>query len=171
MDLTAAIARTRPGDRLVAVDFSEKMLEAGRGKVPSAEVVVADATALPFEDASFAAVVCGFGVRNLADMGKGVGEVRRVLRPRGWFVTLEFFRPCTRMSRAFHATYAKSILPTLGGWVSGDASAYRYLAQSMGEFLSRSDYEALLRECGFANVRGFDLTLGVASVVRAEVIE
>ena len=169
MDLTALLAEARPDERVVAADFAAQMLEAGRAKVPSAERVVADALALPFSDGEFAVVVCGFGVRNLADPARGAREVRRVLKPGGVFVVLEFFRPTRAVTRAFHAAYARGVLPALGGIVSGDRGAYAYLAESMKGFLSRAEYQRLLEGAGFRNVRGEDLTLGVASIVRAEV--
>jgi ubiquinone/menaquinone biosynthesis methyltransferase len=169
MDLTAMLARARPGDRLVAADFAPAMLEKGRHKAPRAEVVVADAAALPFDAGSFAVVLCGFGMRNLADPSAGAREVRRVLRPGGVFVTLEFFRPTRGVTRAFHRAYAALVLPAVGGLLSGDRSAYDYLARSMAGFLSRSEYEDSLRGAGFTRVAGSELTLGVASIVRAEV--
>jgi ubiquinone/menaquinone biosynthesis methyltransferase len=168
LDLAALLERARPRDRIVAVDFSAAMLEAGRRKAPRAEVVVGDAAAMPFGDAEFGAVVCGFGMRNLAEPERGVREAWRVLRPGGRFVTLEFFRPTRLATRAFHGAYAGVLLPSLGGLVSGDAGAYRYLARSMARFFSREEYEHLLRACGFERVRGQDLTLGIASVVCGE---
>jgi ubiquinone/menaquinone biosynthesis methyltransferase len=169
MDLTALVAAARPADRIVALDFSAGMLDRGRPKVPRAETIVGDATALPFADGEFAAVVCGFGMRNLSDPRAGAREVRRVLRPGGVFVTLELFRPSRLATRAFHRAYARVVLPALGGWMSGDRGAYEYLAGSMAGFLTRPEYERTLEETGFAHVTGFDLTLGVASIVRAEV--
>ena len=168
MDLSALVARAHPDSRIVALDFSAAMLEAGRRKVPQAEVVVGDAASLPFEDATFAAVICGFGMRNLADPSQGAREVARVLRPNGVFVTLELFRPANLAARAFHEAYAKVVLPSLGGLVSGDRVAYRYLARSMGSFFTREEYEDVLRSAGFVDVAGADLTLGVASIVRAK---
>ncbi len=165
MDLTAMLAEAQPGEEIVALDFSPKMLEAGRHKAPRAKIVVGDAMQLPFEDGSFAAVVCGFGVRNFSDPVRGAREVLRVLRPGGLFVTLEFFRAATPVTRAFHRVYAQVVLPAVGGLVSGDGDAYRYLARSMAGFLSRAEYERALEEVGFARVRGADLTLGVASIV------
>lgn len=167
MDLTAMLDRLRPGERVVAVDFSPAMLEAGRRKAPRAETVVADAAALPFADGEFAAVVCGFGMRNLPDPRAGAREVLRVLRPGGVFVTLELFRPVRAATRAFHHAYARVVLPAVGGWLSGDRGAYEYLARSMAGFLTRGQYERTLGELGFEAVHGFDLTLGVASIVRA----
>jgi ubiquinone/menaquinone biosynthesis methyltransferase len=169
MDLTELVSSARPHDRVVALDFSAAMLDAGRAKAPRAEVVVGDATALPFADGEFSAVICGFGMRNLSDTLLGAREARRVLRPGGVFVTLELFRASRLATRAFHRAYASVVLPAVGGWLSGDRVAYRYLARSMAGFLTRGEYEDVLREAGFARVRGVDLTLGVASVVRGEV--
>jgi ubiquinone/menaquinone biosynthesis methyltransferase len=169
MDMTRMLAAARPADRLVAVDFSAAMLEAGRQKAPRAEVMVADAMALPFADRTFAAVVCAFGMRNLADPAKGVREAFRVLRPGGVFVTLELFRPTLLSTRAFHGVYARVVLPAVGGWISGDKTAYRYLSRSMAGFLTRQEYEGVVHDAGFARSVGIDLTLGVASIVRAEV--
>jgi ubiquinone/menaquinone biosynthesis methyltransferase len=169
MDMTRMLAAARPANRLVAVDFSAAMLETGRRKAPRAEIMVADAMALPFPDHTFAAVVCAFGMRNLADPAKGVREVFRVLRPGGVFVTLELFRPTLLSTRAFHGVYARVVLPAVGGWISGDKTAYRYLSRSMAGFLTRQEYEGVVRGAGFARSVGIDLTLGVASIVRAEV--
>jgi ubiquinone/menaquinone biosynthesis methyltransferase len=165
MDLTAMVTEALPSTEVVALDFSPRMLEAGRRKAPSARTVVGDALALPFDDASFAGVICGFGVRNFADPVKGAREALRVLRPGGVFVTLELFKPSRLATRAFHRAYAQIVLPAVGGLISGDPEAYRYLARSMAGFLTRPEYERALTDVGFERVRGYDLTLGVASIV------
>jgi ubiquinone/menaquinone biosynthesis methyltransferase len=169
LDLTVLLDRARPHQRLIASDFSEPMLLLGKSKVPRAEIVVADAQALPFSDASIAAVVCGFGIRNVADPEKALREIRRVMMPGGVFVTLEFFRPTRVPTRVFHSLYASVLLPTVGGLLSGDRGAYAYLARSMDGFYSRAEYERAVAQAGFAKVTGEDLTLGVASLIRAEV--
>ena len=169
MDFSAMLVRARPSDRVIALDFSPAMLQKGRSKAPGAEVIVADATALPFADGEMAAVVCGFGMRNLADPLAGAREVLRVLRRDGVFVTLDLFRPTRFATRAFHRAYASVVLPALGGWLSGDRAAYDYLARSMAGFFTRREYEGALANLGFSDVHGYDLTLGVASIVRAKV--
>ena len=151
--------------RVVAVDFSAEMLARGKMKAPGVETVVADAKALPFDDETFGAVVCGFGIRNVKDLEDALGEVRRVLRPGGVFVTLDFFSPTRLATRAFHRAFEKWA-PALGGTIAKDREAYAYLARSIVHFQKREEYEALLRSEGFVNVRGEDLTLGVASIVR-----
>ncbi len=165
MDLSRLLRDSFPGDRIVAADFAPKMLEAGKAKAPSVERVVADAMDLPFKDGEFTKMICGFGMRNVADTKKGVAEARRVLAPGGVFVTLEFFRPTQLRTQAFHAAYAKVVLPTVGGLLSGDSGAYKYLAKSMKGFLSTAEYMQVLENSGFESVHSIDLTLGIASVV------
>jgi demethylmenaquinone methyltransferase/2-methoxy-6-polyprenyl-1,4-benzoquinol methylase len=145
------------------------MLDLGRRKAPDVETVVADATALPFPDGHFAAVVCGFGMRNLGDPARGAREARRVLAPGGVFVTLELFAPTRRVTRVFHGAYGRVVLPAVGGWLSGDRGPYLYLARSMAGFVSRAEYEGMLSAAGFAFVTGLDLTLGIASIVTGRV--
>lgn len=168
MDFVPLLQRAFPGERVVASDFSAEMLERGKHKAPDVERVVADAMKLPFADASFAKIVCGFGVRNLADPRAAITEALRVLRPGGRFVVLEFFRPSGRAASAFHRLYGDVVLPALGGWFSGDRAAYQYLSDSMKAFLRRDEYEAALRNAGFVAVEGFELFLGIASIVRGE---
>ncbi len=165
LDLAAAIERAYPQRTVVAADFAADMLERGRRKVTRTELVVADAMNLPFESGRFAAVICGFGLRNLADTRKGIAEAVRVLKPGGRLVILEFFRGERAVTRAFHAGFARVVMPLAGKAIAQDAGAYAYLARSMATFLTRTELESILREHGFSDVHGEDLTLGVASIV------
>lgn len=165
LDIAAQLEKTFPEAPIVACDFSEEMLALGKSKVSRTEVVVGDALNLPFEDQRFSAVICGFGMRNLADLEKGLREVKRVLRPGGIFVTLELFAPKLRRTRVLHSAALSAALPVLGQVVAGDRDAYAYLAESMQGFVTRDAYEELLRREGFASVGSSDLTLGVASLV------
>ena len=165
MDLAAAIETSYPTARVIACDASPKMLAGGASKVKRVEAVVGDALALPFADASFDAVVCGFGVRNLADLGKGMREVHRVLRPGGIFLTLELFQPRAATTRIVHGAGLKYVLPVMGAAFAGDRDAYAYLADSMAGFVTRPAYETMLADEGFARVNAVDLTLGMLAIV------
>jgi demethylmenaquinone methyltransferase/2-methoxy-6-polyprenyl-1,4-benzoquinol methylase len=164
LDLSA-MARAAGAD-VIATDFSQEMLRRGAAKTP-VPVVRADALALPFADGRFAGAICGFGLRNLDDTRAGLAEMRRVLAPGGRLVVLDFFRPRRLVTRAVQTLYNQKVLPLVGGAISGDRSAYQYLAQSIERFASRQDVEQLCREVGFGSARSEDLTLGIASMVVA----
>jgi ubiquinone/menaquinone biosynthesis methyltransferase len=166
-DLANEVKKRCPTAYVIATDFSSAMLVAGKksGKIDGS-AVRADALRLPFPDRKFDAAICGFGVRNLDDPLTGLREAVRVLAPGGRFVVLDFFRPTTRARRILHAIYDRNVLPAVGGLVSGDASAYRYLASSMTRFVTRIGYEALARDAGFTVERSEDLFPGgIASLL------
>jgi demethylmenaquinone methyltransferase / 2-methoxy-6-polyprenyl-1,4-benzoquinol methylase len=155
------------GARVTACDFSQEMLDRGRPKAPTVELVCADALNLPFFDGQFDGAICGFGLRNLDDPRRGLAEARRVLRPGGRLVVLDFFRPTRAVTRIVQALYNRRVLPLVGGALSGDRAAYDYLARSIEGFATREAVEELARDVGFSQVRGEDLTLGVAALVVA----
>jgi len=170
LDGAIEILRLRPAARVFGADFARNMLVRGKGKPGSAKVVVqvADGHNLPYRDAAFDAAWSSFCVRNLRDLRQGMVELRRVVRPGGRVAILEFFRP--RKPRVFwDGFYNARVLPLIGRLVTGDGAAYRYLPESISRFLSRAEFEDLLRQAGFAQVSGRELfPAGVASLVVAQ---
>lgn len=167
LDLARAM-EARFADRpVVAADFAREMLVRGRGKVSAAvRLAVGDAQRLPVRDGVLAGMSCAFGMRNLSTPRQGLAEAYRVLKPGGVFVILELCRPSTFAMRAFHTLYARFVLPSIGALVSRDREAYAYLARSMSGFHTRSELEGLGRDAGFAEVKGEELSFGIASLVR-----
>jgi len=166
MDVAALAGRRVPGLRIVAADFSRRMLQRGVEKtgLPAAQ---ADAQALPFGAQAFDLATVTFGMRNLESYERGLAELARVLRPGGRLGVLEFFRSETAASRLVHQVYNRLALPVLGRLLSPDPSAYRYLVESMERFASRPEFEAAARRAGFRDVRGGTLFPGVCGLVTA----
>jgi demethylmenaquinone methyltransferase/2-methoxy-6-polyprenyl-1,4-benzoquinol methylase len=169
LDGALEIRRRRPDARVVAADFAREMLKVGRRK-PGADRVSthgADGHRLPYADGVFEAAFSAFCVRNLRDLPVAMAELRRVVRPGGAIAILEFFRPA-KPRLFFDKFYNAHLLPLVGWAVSGDREAYRYLPASIERFVSRPEYEEILRRVGFATVNGQDLfPSGVASLVVA----
>jgi demethylmenaquinone methyltransferase/2-methoxy-6-polyprenyl-1,4-benzoquinol methylase len=172
LDGALEIVRRRPGALVAGADFSRQMLTMGVRKLgdKSAHIAAhaADGHHLPYADAAFDGAFSGFCVRNLRDLAQGMRELRRVVRPGGKIVILEFFRPARRRL-FFDGLYNGRILPLIGWAVTGDRAAYQYLPASIERFCSRVEYEGVLRAAGFTTVSGQDLFPGaVASLVIAQ---
>ena len=146
-----AVEAERRGARVVALDFSERMLERARRKSGTIEWVQGDALAMPFGDGEFDAVTCGFGVRNLTDLEAGLREVARVLRPGGTIAVLEITRP-RGLLRPFFRLWFDVLVP-LGGKVLPGGQAYTYLPASVRRFPGPDDLAALFVSAGFEDVR------------------
>ncbi|GMV04824.1 MAG: demethylmenaquinone methyltransferase [Gemmatimonadota bacterium] len=152
--------------RVVASDFAEPMLVTGSPKLRDAEVVpvCADTLRLPFPDEGFDGATVGFGVRNLADLGKGLSEFLRVLRPGARLVVLEFTTPPNALVRAGYHFYFHRVLPVVGRVVSGHPWAYTYLPNSVREFPGPRELEGLFRDVGFTDTGYQLLTFGIAAI-------
>jgi demethylmenaquinone methyltransferase / 2-methoxy-6-polyprenyl-1,4-benzoquinol methylase len=170
--LIEAISRD-PRNSGLGVDLSHAMLARGSGKLARAgysgraALVGGDGELLPLRDGLFDGALVAFGIRNVGDPVKAMREVRRVLRPGGRFVVLEFSTPGGVLGFAYRF-YSRRVLPRLGGLVSGDASAYAYLPASVARFPAPEAFAALMREAGFAGVRWKRLTGGIACLHLAE---
>lgn len=154
------------GGRVVASDFAHPMLVHGGPKIAEAPVsaVCGDSLRLPFPDDFFSGATVGFGVRNLADLRTGLAELRRVVKPGGRLVVLEFTVPPNRLVRAGYLFYFHNVLPIVGRIVSGHPWAYTYLPESVKEFPGPGDLGALFEEVGFQDV-GYDLvSFGIAAI-------
>ena len=168
-DLAIETARGLPA-HVTGVDISENMLRVGRGKIEALglsrriSLRVGKAEELEFPASSFDAVTVAFGVRNFADLGKGLREMYRVLRPGGTAMILEFSTPTGRFFGPIYAFYFRRILPVIGGLVSGSRASYQYLPNSVREFPDGDEFLNLLREAGFANPLSTRLTLGIATI-------
>ncbi len=177
LDLARLVAARAPGARVVGADFSLPMLAQGRAKLaapklahrepgiqPAVLPIAADALRLPFPEAAFRGVIIGFGLRNLADLGAGLGEMARVLEPGGRLVVLEFTIPPGRVFRGLYHAYFHHVLPRVGAWISGQAPAARYLPDSVSRFPRAGELAELLAAAGFERVRWRYLTRGIAAL-------
>ena len=163
----AAVARRNGARRVIGIDFAPEMLRRGRVKIRERglddriRLVLGDATQVPLPDASVDAVTMAFGIRNVQEPEKALGEVHRVLRPGGRVVILEFGEPRPRLLRSVYLWYFRRVLPWIGRAVSGHASAYTYLPSSVGTFFSPTAFCGLLRTGGFSEVHAVQLSLGI----------
>ncbi|MBN2431057.1 MAG: bifunctional demethylmenaquinone methyltransferase/2-methoxy-6-polyprenyl-1,4-benzoquinol methylase UbiE [Acidobacteria bacterium] len=167
-DLALELARRW---KVVGCDFchpmlvlaGQKLVRRGNGR-QVIRLAEGDALQLPFADASFLAVTVAFGVRNFADIDRGLREIRRVLRPGGVLGVLEFSHPVVPVFRGIFRFYFQRILPRLGHWVSGDRSAYTYLPASVGDFPAAEPFREMLQVCGFVETAFERFTGGVAAL-------
>jgi demethylmenaquinone methyltransferase/2-methoxy-6-polyprenyl-1,4-benzoquinol methylase len=145
-----AVACARHGGVVTGLDFSPAMLERARRKLPSATWVEGDLLALPFEAGSFEAATVGFGVRNVADLEKGLSELRRVLVRGGRVAVLEITQP-RGMLTPFYRLWFDRIVPLLGKLLKGGA-AYTYLPASVRRFPGPDELAGLMGAAGFADI-------------------
>jgi len=126
--------------------------------------VESDALRMPFADASFDLVTAAFGFRNLANYRSGLHEIWRVLKPGGTSAILEFTEPEAGWFGDLYRWYFRSVLPWLGGIISGDRSAYTYLPSSVSRFLRPDELSELMRQCGFQKVQARVWTGGTVAL-------
>ncbi|HEX4934994.1 MAG TPA: class I SAM-dependent methyltransferase, partial [Gemmatimonadaceae bacterium] len=122
----------------------------------------------PLRDGSASGAIVAFGIRNLADLDAGLREVLRVLRPGARFVILEFTTPRSRVMRALYHAYFHHVLPVVGNTISGHATAYRYLPESVKNFPEADALAARMTRAGFRNVTWSTLSFGIAAIHRGE---
>ncbi len=170
-DLAAGMAR-RVGDTglVVLSDINPAMLTVGRnrmldlGLMRNLRFSIADAERLPFADESFDCVTIGFGLRNVTDKPAALASMRRVLKPGGRLLVLEFSRPVVPGLKPIYDVYSFNILPWLGRRVADDADSYRYLAESIRRFPDQETLRGMMRDAGLENCRYHNLSGGIVAL-------
>jgi len=172
-DLAIAAAELNP-EKITGIDIADLMLEVGRKKIADKRLTnkitlqTADSEALPFNDSSFEAVMCAYGVRNFEHLDIGLKEMCRVTKKGGKVVILEFSHPTSFPVKQLYRFYFRYILPMLGKIVSKHSRAYTYLPESVMAFPQGGEFCRILTECGFKNARANPLTFGITTLYTAE---
>ena len=158
--------------QIIGTDFCRPMLDKAQSKSvdePRAiPYIEGDALALPFDDNLFDAVTIAFGLRNLANVADGLAELRRILKPGGRLVVLEFSAPVVPGFGRLFNFYFSHVLPRIGGAVSGSRGAYEYLPESVSKFPNQQKLVALMERTGFETVKYRNLTGGIAALHSGE---
>lgn len=168
-DMAITAARKLSAE-VIGIDISPEMLRIGRSKIASmglrSRITLTEGSAeeISFAARSFDAVTVAFGVRNFSDLQQGLLEIQRVLKVNGVAVILEFSRPSISLVEESFGFYFTRILPVVGGLISGNADAYRYLPNTVGEFPAGTDFLSILHSAGFKETIQYPLTFGIATI-------
>jgi demethylmenaquinone methyltransferase/2-methoxy-6-polyprenyl-1,4-benzoquinol methylase len=152
--------------RIAVVDFDAQMVARGvaRGGAPEILWSVGDAQRLPLADATADAYVISFGLRNVTDIPRALREARRVLKPGGRFLCLEFSRPVAAPVRKAYDAYSFRVIPQIGGLVARDREAYQYLVESVRRHPDQPTLTAMMNDAGFARTGWTNFTGGVVAL-------
>ncbi|MCK5846201.1 MAG: bifunctional demethylmenaquinone methyltransferase/2-methoxy-6-polyprenyl-1,4-benzoquinol methylase UbiE [Bacteroidales bacterium] len=170
----AILASKSNAERIVGIDISQNMLNVGIKKIEKKgldnliTMQQEDSEDLSFDDNTFDLAMVAFGVRNFENLEKGLGEIKRVIKPGGILIVLEFSQPRSFPMKQLYAFYSNNILPTFGKIISNDASAYTYLPESVKRFPAFSDFTKIMDSVGFKNTSYKSLTSGISSIYIGE---
>jgi demethylmenaquinone methyltransferase/2-methoxy-6-polyprenyl-1,4-benzoquinol methylase len=169
-DVALLLYRMLQPEHITGIDISEGMLAVGRQKIAKAglqqqiDLVQADSAGIPFEDATFDAITVAFGVRNFEHLEKGLAEMRRVLKPGGKLVVLEFSRPRNPVFKGLYLFYMNVVSPALGKLFASNRKAYAYLNKSMQAFPEREGFTAIMQSAGFRQTYHKALNMGICCI-------
>jgi demethylmenaquinone methyltransferase/2-methoxy-6-polyprenyl-1,4-benzoquinol methylase len=151
---------------ILVVDYNAEMIGVGRQRVTEPEIAwaVGDAQRLPLADASADAYVIAFGIRNVTDIPTALREARRVLKPGGRFLCLEFSRPPVKPLRDAYDAYSFNVIPAVGQFVAKDRDSYQYLVESIRRFPDQQSFADMMGEAGFSRATWTNFTGGVAAL-------
>jgi demethylmenaquinone methyltransferase/2-methoxy-6-polyprenyl-1,4-benzoquinol methylase len=171
-DLALMMAKLNP-EKIIGLDISEGMLAVGKEKIAKVnlskkiEMVVGDSEEMPFNDDTFDAITVSFGVRNFANLDKGIQEIARVLKPSGVLVILETSNPTKFPFKQGYKLYTNLFLPVVGKLFSKDKVAYSYLSESANSFPFGTAFNNILQKNGFTHTEDKPVTFGVATIYTA----
>lgn len=165
-DLALEIQRVCPDTDIMASDFCPEMLAHATSRGIKKTMVV-DAMNMPFEDDSCDVLTVAFGLRNMADYPAALSEMRRVIRPGGHLLILDFSKPKGLLAKPYDF-YLNVVLPKIAGALTGQGGAYQYLAGSIGDFPSGDNMCSLITKQGYKDVRSEPLSGGIASIYTAQ---
>lgn len=157
-------------EKIIGIDISDGMLEIGRQKITKQglngiiELLNGDSETINFGDATFDAVTVAFGVRNFQHLEKGLSEIKRVLKPGGKLVVLEFSQPKMPVVKSIYNLYMKVICPNVGKLFSKNRNAYKYLDASIKKFPEGKNFTQILDNLGYLNTYSKPLSLGICSI-------
>jgi demethylmenaquinone methyltransferase/2-methoxy-6-polyprenyl-1,4-benzoquinol methylase len=169
-DVAIMAAKQLKLKKIIGIDISDGMLDVGRQKIVKAnlqntiELLNGDSEAINFPDNTFDAVTVAFGVRNFEDLEKGLSEIKRVLKPTGKLVVLEFSQPILPGVKTMYNLYMKIITPTVGKMISKNKVAYAYLDESIQKFPEGKNFITILNNMGYTNTYSKKLSLGICSI-------
>ncbi|MFK7809109.1 MAG: bifunctional demethylmenaquinone methyltransferase/2-methoxy-6-polyprenyl-1,4-benzoquinol methylase UbiE [Saprospiraceae bacterium] len=169
-DVAIMMSKQLKAEEIIGMDISKEMLAVGQKKIDKKgldkriKLEYGDSENLSYSDNSFDAVTVAFGVRNFEDLEKGLAEIKRVLKPGGQLVILEFSKPTVFPFKQGYNFYFKYILPNIGRFTSKDPKAYEYLYRSVQAFPDGDAFKNILQKIGFNNTQCTQLSLGICSI-------
>ncbi len=173
-DVAIMTVRILQPDKIIGIDISDGMLGFGRQKIEKLglgnliELLNGDSETIKFDDNSFDAVTVAFGVRNFQNLEKGLSEIKRVLKPGGKLVVLEFSKPKAAVVKQLYNVYMNVVAPNMGKLFSKNRNAYKYLDESIKKFPEGKNFTTILDNLGYTNTYCKPLSFGICSIYCGE---